>query len=293
MPNFVSPGVYVIEKDISDYPAQVNSSVVGIVGFADRGPIAGLNQEKATLITSQQGLIDEFGSPSEDITGQALEGALEILEQTNSVYFSRAAGSTAADASSTVTLGACPAVIFSGPETNLPESSFGIGQPLYLRVQVYNNAGVAQYSTAKTFSIPAGTVTAGTWGVALNDTTNFSGTSLGMLTAKAWVNFNGTSTVAIRDDFNVSSVTDNGTGEYTINIDADMTNQLYCYIGNVGQGGSNPEDRGASIGGNVLRDSFEFHTLNLGGGHYDGVNCCAVVYGSDRVSFSNATNPTP
>ena len=138
-----------------------------------------------------------------------------------------------------------------------------------------------------------GTVTAGTWGVALNDTTNFSGTSLGMLTAKAWVNFNGTSTVAIRDDFNVSSVTDNGTGEYTINIDADMTNQLYCYIGNVGQGGSDPEDRGASIGGNVLRDSFEFHVLNLGGGHYDGVNCCAVVYGSDRVSFSNATNPTP
>ena len=34
MPNFVSPGVYIIEKDISDYPAQINSSVVGIVGFA-------------------------------------------------------------------------------------------------------------------------------------------------------------------------------------------------------------------------------------------------------------------
>ena len=64
-----------------------------------------------------------------------------------------------------------------------------------------------------------GTVTAGTWGVALNDTTNFSGTSLGMLTAKAWVNFQGTSTVSIRDDFNISSVTDNGSGEYTINID--------------------------------------------------------------------------
>ena len=42
MANFVSPGVYVIEKDISDYPAQINSSVVGIVGFADRGPIAGI-----------------------------------------------------------------------------------------------------------------------------------------------------------------------------------------------------------------------------------------------------------
>lgn len=36
--------------------------------------------------------------------------------------------------------------------------------------------------------------------------------------AKAWVNFNGTGTVAIRASFNVSSITDNGTGDYTINF---------------------------------------------------------------------------
>ena len=36
--------------------------------------------------------------------------------------------------------------------------------------------------------------------------------------AKAWVNFNGTGTVAIRDSFNVSSITDNGTGDYTVNF---------------------------------------------------------------------------
>lgn len=36
--------------------------------------------------------------------------------------------------------------------------------------------------------------------------------------AKAWVNFNGTGTVAIRTSFNVSSITDNGPGDYTINI---------------------------------------------------------------------------
>jgi hypothetical protein len=34
--------------------------------------------------------------------------------------------------------------------------------------------------------------------------------------AKAWVNFNGTGTVAIRDSFNVASLTDNGTGNYTV-----------------------------------------------------------------------------
>jgi hypothetical protein len=36
--------------------------------------------------------------------------------------------------------------------------------------------------------------------------------------AKAWVNFNGTGTVAIRAAFNVTSITDNGTGDYTVNF---------------------------------------------------------------------------
>lgn len=37
-------------------------------------------------------------------------------------------------------------------------------------------------------------------------------------TAKAWVNFNGSGTVAISASFNVSSITDNGVGDYTINF---------------------------------------------------------------------------
>lgn len=36
--------------------------------------------------------------------------------------------------------------------------------------------------------------------------------------AKAWVNFNGTGTVAIRASYNVSSITDTGTGNYTVNF---------------------------------------------------------------------------
>ena len=47
--------------------------------------------------------------------------------------------------------------------------------------------------------------------------------------AKAWVNWNGTSTVAIRDSFNVGSITDNGTGDYTTNISNAMANANYCY----------------------------------------------------------------
>ena len=118
MANFVSPGIYIIEKDISDYPAQINSSVVGIVGFAGRGPIAGISSEKATLITSQQQLIDTFGEPGEAIKGQALEGAMEILEATNSLRFIRVADSGRLEASAAVSIGACPAVWVSGTHTD-------------------------------------------------------------------------------------------------------------------------------------------------------------------------------
>jgi hypothetical protein len=50
-------------------------------------------------------------------------------------------------------------------------------------------------------------------------------------TAKAWVNFNGTGTVAIRASGNVSSITDNGTGNYTVNFTTAMPDTNYATIG--------------------------------------------------------------
>jgi len=47
---------------------------------------------------------------------------------------------------------------------------------------------------------------------------------------RAWVNFNGTSTVAIRDSGNVSSVTDNGTGDYTVNFTNAMPDVNYAVV---------------------------------------------------------------
>ena len=45
---------------------------------------------------------------------------------------------------------------------------------------------------------------------------------------RAWVNFNGTGTVAIRDSGNVSSITDNGTGNYTANFTTNMPDKNYA-----------------------------------------------------------------
>jgi len=66
----------------------------------------------------------------------------------------------------------------------------------------------------------------------LNDSSGVLATQNGMSgIAKAWVNFNGTGTVAIRASFNVSSITDNGTGDYTVNFTTAMPDANYSFTG--------------------------------------------------------------
>jgi len=60
---------------------------------------------------------------------------------------------------------------------------------------------------------------------------NFDSEGIVEGTATAWVNFNGTGTVAIRDSYNVSSITDNGTGLYAVNFFVDYANANYCVSG--------------------------------------------------------------
>lgn len=53
---------------------------------------------------------------------------------------------------------------------------------------------------------------------------------------RAWVNFNGTGTIAIRGSGNVSSISDNGTGDYTVNITTAMPDANYATVVTVGRG---------------------------------------------------------
>jgi len=52
--------------------------------------------------------------------------------------------------------------------------------------------------------------------------------------ARAWVNFNGTGTVAIRASGNVSSITDSGVGKYTVNFTTAMSDTNYTVAGMAG-----------------------------------------------------------
>ena len=47
---------------------------------------------------------------------------------------------------------------------------------------------------------------------------------------RAWINFDGINN-SIRASYNISSVTDNGAGDYTFNIDTDFTDVNYCWTG--------------------------------------------------------------
>jgi hypothetical protein len=58
------------------------------------------------------------------------------------------------------------------------------------------------------------------------------GTEIGTF-CRAWVNFNGTGTVAIRASFNVSSITDNGTGDYTVNFTTALPDINYSVVSQV------------------------------------------------------------
>ena len=46
--------------------------------------------------------------------------------------------------------------------------------------------------------------------------------------ARVWVNFNGTGTIAVRNSGNVSSLADNGTGNYTVNFATALSASTYC-----------------------------------------------------------------
>jgi hypothetical protein len=96
-----------------------------------------------------------------------------------------------------------------------------------------------------------------------------AGTQNGRL-ARVWVNFNGTGTVAIRASFNVSSITDNGTGNYTVNFSNALSdgNYAYAYAGNWLQWDINSNTSSAH---GVM-------SINTGGTATDSQNICVSIF---------------
>jgi len=99
--------------------------------------------------------------------------------------------------------------------------------------------------------------------------------------AKAWINFNGTGTVAIRDSFNVSSITDNGQGDYTVTMTTAMSNTNYAVATASGDGATSAI-RGCGVCNSLTTTTFRVQSNFTGGtlnGLYtrdDPIVCCTV-----------------
>jgi hypothetical protein len=74
--------------------------------------------------------------------------------------------------------------------------------------------------------------------------TTIGSTLYGAYSARAWVNFNGTGTVAIRQSRNVSSITDNNTGDYTVNFTTAMPDGEYALSGGASRGSGDTSTNG-------------------------------------------------
>ena len=100
-----------------------------------------------------------------------------------------------------------------------------------------------------------------------------------LFAARAWVNFNGTGTVAIRASGNVSSITDGGVGIYTVNFTTAMSDANYAAQASVGS-----DSGAAAIIYNTFYSTahtasdFKFLTTNLAGSDTDFAFVMATVF---------------
>jgi len=86
--------------------------------------------------------------------------------------------------------------------------------------------------------------------------------------AKAWLNLNGTGTIATRDSLNISGTTDNGTGKYSASFSTSMGSINYTAVGSVG--GDN--------------DYFCFSASGTGRGTYMITSASSIPIISSRIS---------
>ena len=99
--------------------------------------------------------------------------------------------------------------------------------------------------------------------------------------AKVWINFNGTGTIAERDSLNSSSLTDHGTGDYTVHYSNNMNNTNYSHLLNC----NNTVSHNAMFGGadtgasSTATSSCRFFTCSANLTNNDARTVCTAVQG--------------
>jgi hypothetical protein len=199
------------------YPLSSNPS-----GYLTSASLSGYATE--SFVTSQGYITSAALSPY--LTSATAASTYQTISGMSSYLTTSAAASTYLTQSNAATtyypLSSNPA----GYLTSAPVTSVA-GKTGAVSLVVADVSGAAPTaSPALTGTPTAPTATAGT------NTTQISTTEF-VQTArdcKAWVNFNGQGTVAIRASYNVTSITDNGTGDYTVNFTTAMVDNAYSQV---------------------------------------------------------------
>lgn len=150
-------------------------------------------------------------------------------------------------------------------------------------VQTADTSGVIQIQNNGTTRLEAngtGVVVTGTGSVSGNLSFNSGyGSSAVAYGCRAWVNFNGTGTVAIRASGNVSSITDNGTGDYTVNFTTAMPDANYSVQFMAGSGGSSMFNHiETPFGTAPTTSSVRAQVANSAGGATDAAYCSIAIF---------------
>ena len=106
---------------------------------------------------------------------------------------------------------------------------------------------------------------------------------------RAWVNFNGTGTVAIRASYNVSSITDNGTGRYTVNFSTALADVNYSTVVTSSTGNSGQtwllSDAGPNLNSGAYSSTYTTtSSIRILGGNssnsvaYDAAMICVAIF---------------
>ena len=199
--------------------ATVNASTsAGVVITPDNSGVLALQSSSATALTidaSQNSTFVGTASATKLIpTGSSATGNGLYLPAANSLGLStNGAEAMRIDSSGSVAIGSTS----TASATRLTLKGAGTGGNTLLNCQ--DSGGTALLTLAENGNL------------SFNSGYGSNATAYG---CRAWVNFNGTGTIAIRGSANVSSITDNGTGDYTMNFTTAMPDTGYSAVGTCG-----------------------------------------------------------
>tara|TARA_R100001086_G_scaffold241227_1_gene167994 strand:- start:28 stop:435 length:408 start_codon:yes stop_codon:yes gene_type:complete len=131
-------------------------------------------------------------------------------------------------------------------------------------------------STLKTNTL-TGTTSAGS--IVVTGEGGSTTTNLQQGLAKAWINLDGTGTIGTNDSFNTGSITDNGTGDYSITITNDMNNAFYSFTFGDYTADNNSGQLSGSAGNEPAAGSIRVQGVKTGNTVDDTDQACITIHG--------------